>query len=69
MKTKLFGDSMPPKCEYCEFGKKAREGNKVLCEKQGLVNGDYSCSKFVYSPFKRVPVKQLNIENEEDDSI
>ena len=51
------------------YGTKTKEGNKILCEKQGLVDVNYSCSKYVYSPFKRVPVKQLNIEQEEDDSI
>lgn len=69
MKSKVFGDSIRPRCEYCEFGKKAKEGNKILCEKQGLVDANFSCSKYVYSPFKRIPVKQLNIENDEDDSI
>lgn len=69
MKNTAFGSSIHPRCEYCNFGKKTKEGNKILCEKQGLVDNNYSCSKYVYSPFKRVPVKQLNIENDEDDSI
>ncbi|MDD7185375.1 MAG: hypothetical protein PUH54_06835 [Oscillospiraceae bacterium] len=50
---------MPPKCDYCHFGKRAKSGNKVLCEKSGLVDCTYSCGKFVYSPLKRIPVKQL----------
>lgn len=69
MKTKAFSKSIHPRCEYCMYGTKTKEGNKILCEKQGLVDVNFSCSKYLYSPFKRVPVKQLNIEQEEDDSI
>ena len=56
---KYFSKTIPPKCDYCHFGKRARSGNKVLCEKSGLVDCTYSCGKFVYSPLKRIPVKQL----------
>lgn len=35
-------------------------GNKILCEKKALVDPNYSCGKFIYSPLKRIPVKQLN---------
>lgn len=69
MKSKVFGNAIRPRCEYCEFGHMAKEGNKILCERQGLVDINFSCSKYVYSPFKRIPIKQLNIEKDEDDSI
>lgn len=57
---KYFDKNIQPKCDYCQFGKRAKDGNKVLCEKRGLVDCNYSCGKFVYSPLKRIPVKQLN---------
>lgn len=57
---KYFDKDIPPHCEYCDFGKRAKDGNKVLCDKRGLVDADFSCAKFVYSPLKRIPVKQLN---------
>lgn len=57
---KYFDKSITPKCDYCQFGKRAKDGNKVLCEKKGLVESTYSCGKFTYSPLKRIPVKQLN---------
>lgn len=57
---KYFDKHIEPKCDYCSFGKRAKDGNKVLCEKRGLVDSNFSCSKFVYSPLKRIPVKQLN---------
>ncbi len=55
-----FNKNITPKCDYCAFGKRAKDGNKVLCEKKGLVDCGYSCNKFNYSPLKRIPVKQLN---------
>ena len=58
--AKYFDKSIEPKCDYCQFGKRAKDGNKVLCEKKGLVDCNSSCGKFVYSPLKRIPVKQLN---------
>jgi len=58
--TKYFDKHIDPKCDYCQFGKRTRDGNKVLCEKRGLVQQTYSCNKFIYSPLKRIPVKQLN---------
>lgn len=57
---KYFDKTIAPKCDYCQFGKRTKAGNKVLCEKKGLVEPGYSCGKFVYSPLKRIPVKQLN---------
>ena len=65
-KKSYFGNRISPSCSYCLFGNRSREGNKVLCEKQGLVDADYSCKKWVYDPIKRVPKKQLNIPNQED---
>jgi hypothetical protein len=47
-KKNYFGNEISPSCSYCAFGNRSREGNKVLCEKQGLVDADYSCKKWVY---------------------
>ena len=58
---KYFGKAIAPRCEYCEFGKRASNGEKVLCTKKGLVDAGYHCPKFTYSPLKRIPVKQMNI--------
>lgn len=56
---KYFGKTIEPKCEYCEHGKRSSDGNKVLCPKKGMVDASSRCPKFVYSPLKRIPVKQL----------
>ena len=58
--AKYFDKHIEPKCDQCQFGKRTKDGNKVLCEKRGLVEQTYSCNKFIYSPLKRIPVKQLN---------
>lgn len=57
---KYFDKHIEPKCDYCQFGRRAKDGEKVICEKRGLVERDDSCGKFIYSPLKRIPVKQLN---------
>ena len=56
---KYFGKAIEPKCEYCDYGKRSSDGNKVLCTKKGMVDAGYHCPKFLYSPLKRIPVKQL----------
>lgn len=58
---KYFGKSIEPRCEYCEFGKRAKDGDKVLCSRKGLVNAGDHCPKFTYSPLKRIPVKQMKM--------
>lgn len=59
-KGNYFDKSITAKCDYCKFGKRAKDGNKIICEHRGLVDPNNSCGKFEYSPLKRIPVKQLN---------
>lgn len=62
-KTNYFDKQMKPQCGYCQFGKRTKEGNRILCEKLvSLKEENDSCAKFVYSPLKRVPIKQLKNE-------
>lgn len=58
---KYFGKAIEPKCEYCEHGKRTKDGGKVLCTKKGMVDASFHCPKFTYSPLKRIPVKQMNL--------
>ena len=37
-KKSYFGNRISPSCSYCLLGNRSREGNKVLCEKQDLVD-------------------------------
>ena len=57
--AKYFDKKIDPKCDYCTYGKRTKDGNRVLCEKRGLVEQNFSCKAFIYSPLKRIPVKQL----------
>ena len=59
--AKYFDKKIEPKCDYCMYGKRTKDGNRVLCEKRGLVEQNYSCKAFIYSPLKRIPVKQLRV--------
>ena len=59
-KPKYFDTKIAPKCDYCQYVRKTNEQG-LVCEKGVLrITPDSSCGKFVYSPLKRVPVKQLN---------
>ena len=60
-KVRLYDKDITPACEYCEFGKRTKDGDKVLCTKKGLVDASFHCPKFIYSPLKRIPVKQMNM--------
>ena len=39
-KKQYFGNGIEPSCSYCVYGNRSREGNKVLCEKTGLVDAE-----------------------------
>ena len=61
-KTNYFDKKITPQCAYCQYGKRTKDGGKILCEKTGIQDETYSCKQFQYSPLKRIPVKQLKIE-------
>jgi hypothetical protein len=61
-KTNYFKTNIEPQCAYCQFSRRPEGGSRIVCEKLGLKEETDSCKKFVYSPLKRIPVKQLNIE-------
>lgn len=54
-KRKLFGDTVPPACEYCVHGHPATDKRMVLCRRSGVVSPFYKCKKYEYDPLKRVP--------------
>lgn len=61
-KTNYFDKHIAPSCGYCQFGRRTKDGGRILCEKQGLMEDTQSCKQFVYAPLKRIPTKQLKIE-------
>lgn len=64
-KKSYFGNNINPSCSYCQFGDRSKEGDKVVCEKSGLVEPDSSCKKWVYDPTKRIPKKQAGIPQDD----
>lgn len=71
MKKSIFGESVSPKCIYCETGIVTDDGKTVLCTKKGVMMPDSFCKKFRYDPLKRTPetLKLQNDFTEEDFSI
>lgn len=54
-KLKLFSQTIPPSCSYCQFGFITQDRASVLCNKKGVMSPQGSCRKFRYAPLKRVP--------------
>lgn len=48
-------------CRFCQHSAELADNEKFLCEKKGVVSGEYVCRKFVYDPLKRAP-KRLSRE-------
>ena len=61
-KVYYFDKAMKPLCAYCQYGKRTKDGGRILCEEKGLMEENQSCKKFIYAPLKRIPTKQLKIE-------
>ncbi len=53
MKSK--DDGFEKICKYCEKSTEIPLTGNMLCPKKGIVSYDFSCSRFKYDPFKRVP--------------
>ena len=68
MKKKLFGHNIKPSCKYCELGT-AMGDDKIQCSKFGAVKSYDSCKKFVYSPLKRIPKKEIQLANSDVNNI
>ena len=55
MKNIYFGRRIEPACEYCELGSPTKDGQMILCRKNGVVAPCFSCRKFTYDPLLRTP--------------
>lgn len=52
-RKKLFGNHIPPRCEYCQHYEKNNSGNPG-CRFGVRTSGD-ACKRYVYDPLKREP--------------
>ena len=59
----LFRKKITRSCTYCQRGT-AMENDQILCSKRGVVSAYYSCRKFRYEPYKRVPPKMKALDLE-----
>lgn len=68
MKRKLYGNRVSPACAVCGNGRRAGDGEVILCPRKGITDPAYHCRKFVYDPLRRVPFSQPDLAafSEED---
>lgn len=66
-KRKFFGNRIEPACEYCANGTKSKDGESILCERQGIVAPYFSCRKFVYDPLKRIPKRMPKLPDYDEE--
>lgn len=63
---KYFGSKIENRCEYCHYGKISADKNSVLCSKKGIVDLDYKCRKYIYSPLRRLPKREPSLFGRQD---
>lgn len=68
MKRRLYGNAIPPCCEYCARARRGADNRSMLCVKKGIVPLYHHCRRFKYDPLKRIPARQpsLSAFSEED---
>lgn len=54
-RRKLFGNNIPPACEYCLNSQYSGDRQLLFCTHSGIVVPSYQCKKFVYDPIRRIP--------------
>lgn len=64
----LFRKDIEHSCSICEFACELDE-NDMLCRKHGVVNKYYSCRKFRYDPYKRVPSRSPKLPPVDKNSL
>lgn len=52
-KKKLFGNNIPPRCEYCRYSVKNNSG-KLSCP-YGAGTLEDTCKRYEYDPLRREP--------------
>lgn len=51
-RKKLFGNNIPPDCEYCRFCSK-NDGGSLVCRRGGAAGT--VCRNYLYDPLRREP--------------
>ena len=58
----LFGNRIPPACQYCEFASPAGNDQFRACSKKGIVRANFYCRHYRYDPILRIPRRPLELE-------
>ena len=59
MKQKLVRPKdYPACCAYCAFGNTVEGDKDVLCVRNGVMQPNDCCGKYIYDPLKRKPLRQ-----------
>ena len=61
MKKRLYGNAIPPCCEYCARARRSADGRSMLCVRRGVVPVYHHCRRFRYDPLKRIPARQPSL--------
>lgn len=64
-KEKINETELERFCKFCQHSSDLTDGEKLLCEKKGIVCAEYVCKKFLYDPLKREPKrfsKEIKLE-------
>ncbi|MCL1820144.1 MAG: hypothetical protein FWG36_05760 [Oscillospiraceae bacterium] len=62
----VFRETIDPRCGYCQKGRQISQ-NEIGCVHRGVVSAHYSCKKFVYDPYRRVPPKPVRLNKNYSD--
>ena len=68
----IFSKDIEKCCALCTHATIVLHKDQVICPKKGIVNADFCCRKFLYSPLKRTPAPHIFKKDEytkEDFSI
>ncbi len=60
-KKPIAGKTIPAACEYCAHGRRARNPQIILCNKNGAVSPFYHCKKYEYDPLRRIPKRMAKL--------
>ena len=60
MKQKLTrAKDYPACCRNCAFGNTVDGDTEVLCARNGVMQPEDKCNRYVYDPLKRKPLRQV----------
>ena len=53
----IYGNHIEEICEVCRYGRRAADGENLLCVHKGVMSRYEHCRKFEYDPLRRIPTR------------